>query len=204
MTIGATHFFPIALAGTGSHTVSASGAVSVTTVKASSGGFVGLGPSITSPTNELVRRYRGIEIAIASDAADNATGSLRVYRAVQIGGKDEYDQKTEYALHLMGTLAFTIGSGVGIAATSVPTTIGASLRFADTFAWTPATKASSPNGISDYVTAGYGSSVSAQEWSPVDNTVAMLLIPDVGNGDIYLDLNQTAGANTKVLVRGTT
>lgn len=198
--IQSTHFFPVSITGTGAHTISTQGRQLNSTVKAVGKGFVSMGAATLNGSNDTARRFRGIEFAVASDAADGATGTIRVYRVANTGGEENTVKLgDEWDCQFIGSVAYTIGTQTGLDGGDeiVPT----DMRLADTMVWTDGTTATTPKGIADYVSAAFSGGVSGQAYSPADNTTALCCIPDVGNGDIYFDLNATAAAQVKILTR---
>jgi len=198
-SLAATHQYVLSktIAATSTYTLSANGRVSLATLEA--GTYIPMGALATNAANEGGLRYRGVEIELASSAADNATGSMRVYLFTPSSADRETGARpTDGTAILLGTCAYTVGSGTGIASS---TTVTNSYRMIDTMAWTAATTATTPKGISTQVDAVYGANVSAQAYSPADNTVARLFIPDTGNCDVFLDFSDTAAVVVKSLVR---
>lgn len=195
MTIRATHQFPIDLAGSGDYAFDA--AAPRTQYEDVDGKIVKLGASTVNSGNGDSPRYRGIEVQIASNAANNATGSLRVYLARNGGLTPEQSGAgKDYDMLLLGTLAYTIGATVGLDdAGTVPTTY----RLADTFSWTAATTGTDPLGAADYVSTGFASSQTPTVYSPANGMAACLLIPDAANRDVVFDTNVASGTTVRVI-----
>lgn len=202
--IQATHFFPVAITGTGAHTISTQGRQLNSTIKAAGKGFVSMGAATLNGSNDNARRFRGIEFAVASDAADGATGTIRVYRVVDnSSAEDTTKLGADWDLQYIGKADYTIGTQVGLGGDTggLESVVATDWRFADTITWTDGTTATTPKGIADYISAAFSGGVSGQAYSPADNTTALCCIPDVGNGDIYFDLNATAAAQVKIITR---
>lgn len=199
-----THFFPKTIAATGSYAVASPGRKLVTTIKADSGArFVSMGPAATNASNLSARRFRGVEFCVASDAADNTTGTIRVYRVVHSTEPDESSKAgADYDFQLIGTLSYTIGSQLGLGGTQEAASIVPDdCRMADTMVWENATVATTPKGIADYIASQFSSGASNDVYSPADNTTALCNLPDVGNGDLYFDVNAANGVRVIVVVR---
>lgn len=203
--IGSTHFFPKTITATGAYAISAQGRQLNSTIKANGGvRFVSMGATTLNGSNDQSRRFRGVEIAVASDAADGATGTIRVYRAMNNSSPDDTTKLgADWDLQLIGTLSYTIGTQVGLGGDTggLESVVPSGYRIADTMTWADANTLSSPKGIAEYIAAGFSGGVVPVAYSPADNTTALCLIPDVGNGDLYFDVNATNGAFVTILVR---
>lgn len=199
MTLAATHQFVLSktIAATATYTLSANGRVALSTIEG--GMYIPMGALATINSNEHSPRFRGLELEIASSAAANQTGACKVWLFTPSGADREIASKpTDGTVILLGTLSYTIGAATGIASSPSVTD---SFRFADTMAWVAATDGTSPKGISSQIDAVYGASVPADEYSPADDTIARLFVPDVGNCDVFLDWSDTSGVTVKACVR---
>lgn len=158
------------------------------------GTLIRLGPgTVPSTGNVDPETYRGAEIRIVG-GTNNGTGTVRVYRVVHGNGSRDGNGKQDAALDLIGSLAYTIGAGLGDAQGGA---VQGGEPIADTMVWTPATVATTPRGIAAFIDAVYGGGVTAQAYSPANDTSAILFIPDAGTGDLFLDFadaNGTVGA----------
>lgn len=129
-------------------------------------------------------RSRGCELTFFGAGADNATGNYRVWQVKRgragfatLGGND-------LELAFLGGGTFTLSTAVGAAAA---TTVLSTERIADTVTWTQGTASTSPKGMGDALEAVYGSPAAAA-YSPADNTPGRLFVPELGNGDLLIEL----------------
>lgn len=190
MTIRSTHQFPITIESGADYTLDA------TTPRFAKGDIDGklvkLGPVTVSSGNDQIARYRGIEIQVASDVANDSTGAIRVFLARNAApSQDSPAIGGTYDLLLMGTLTFTSG------ATNAPAddeVLLSKYQIADEFVWTPATTATDPQGASDLIENAFAGGVSPVVYSPGNGLAATLVIPDTGNRDVVFDVSAGDGA----------
>lgn len=193
MTLRRTHEFRVARSHTGIGYVVSGVRIPMLTLEGY-GTLVRMGPGLqVDNAGQDDRQFRGIEVRVAGAEADNATGALRLYRVTPYAASRATGSKGDAAVELIGTLAFTFGTGAGAATDGTTDQIGTSTKFADTFVWTPATTATTPKGVSDFVFGLYAGGASAQVYSPADNTCAVLGLPDIGGGDLFVDIEDAAG-----------
>ena len=121
-------------------------------------------------------KARGMQIFFAGTASDNATCTFRIWTLRQMG-KGSVSQD-EMIREYWGSAAVTMGG----LTTSIGTVVPSTDRFADTIVWTLATDATSPTGPAKAIETAFGSAGTAA-YSPANDTLAVLYIPDFGNAD---------------------
>ena len=145
------------------------------------------------------KKARGVRLLFFATSANNTTGSCRVW--VVHKGKSAETPADFLEVQYLGSAALTMGTTTGISTTSMVTS---SERFADTIVWTVSNAGTSPSGPGADLEAAFGSSGS-RAYSPADNTIAALYLPDVGNADAlvfeFINTN-TTGLNALVEVIG--
>lgn len=152
-------------------------------------------------------RKRGVEITFFGVGAENATVTYRVWRV-----KYGFNPYTAYGIKpsdidfdLICTGTATLGTCVLTADETVTEAEGyavasESTLIADTITVTLATTSTSPKGISALLgTTGYGAP-DPSVYSPANNTPAKLLIPDMGGGDLYLEIYVGTATSCNALV----
>lgn len=142
---------------------------------------------------------RGGKAVFYGDAANNTTHEYRVWLAFLIEGMSESDACYILKLHTSGT--FTLGTKTGVSDRNAVKTTD---RFADTLgAPSLATAASSPVGIGSKVVTAFGGVVPDVD-TPADDTVAMLLLPELGNPHaVIFDLKAASGGINALFIRET-
>lgn len=128
-------------------------------------------------------RYRGLNAIFFGTDQANETGSARLWWLKHIrnpSGKLQNDDTL--IMHLFGSVAITLGAETGIADGQI---VDDNYLFADTLVWTLATTSTSPKGIGGVIEAAV-ESPGAAVYSPANDGVAELAIPDLGNPDFIL------------------
>lgn len=129
-------------------------------------------------------RQRGCEVTFVGVGADNATGSYRIWQVKRGRASGTSSQANDMELAYLGAGTFTLSSSVGAASA---TTVLSTERVADTVTFTQATASTTPKGIGDVLENVFGSPAAAA-YSPADNTPGRLWVPEIGNGDLYVEL----------------
>jgi hypothetical protein len=140
---------------------------------------------------DAMPRWRTLELWAAANA-DNATGTL----SVSISGG--HQKSGRRIIDRIGSLAFTAGStsvnDVSADVASTPLTFITGEFIADTMVWTE-----DANGVYANIRAVTNSPI-AQIYSPANNRIAEITLPDLGNSDViiepWLDSGQTATSIT--------
>lgn len=145
-------------------------------------------------------RKRGAEIVFIGTGAADSTASYRVLAANVVaasrvhGGQDNGDR----VLSLVAFGGFTLGTQAGAAGSVVL----AAERFADTVTVTAASASTTPKGAGAARTAAFGG-LDPSAYSPADNTVARLFIPELGAADeLVVEVFAPSAGNVGALVRG--
>ena len=194
MTLQRTHQFGV------TRTAGTTGYL-VTTTKVSVVNFAGAstiiktGSATDAGGSASLHSFRGCELEIFSTGANNSTGNARIYRVTYASPSRYTDSATVASFDLLGTIAYTVGTLAPL--TGDAATAG---TYADTFAYTAATNATTPKGIGDLVDSVYANSISPVAYSPANDTIAMLFLPDFANGDLFIDFDTAAGLTTGAVV----
>jgi len=136
-------------------------------------------------------RWRMLELWAAANT-DNATGTLSVSVA---GGHQKSGRRI---IDRLGSLSFTAGSttvnDVSADVAPVPLTFVTGEFIADTMVWTE-----DANGVYANIRAAVNGPL-PQVYSPTNNRIAEIALPDIGNADViiepWLDSGQTATSIT--------
>lgn len=152
-------------------------------------------------------RQRGVEIVFFGAGADNTTVNYRVWRLKR--GYNPYSsvfrtQPGDEMYDLVCTGTATLSAAQLTEDESVDDeddqAIGRNYRIADTITVTLATTSTTPKGISASLgTTGYGAP-DPTAYSPANDTPAFLLIPDMGGGDLYLEIYVGTATSCNALV----
>lgn len=151
-------------------------------------------------------RRRGVEVTFFGVGADNATINYRAWRVKH--GFNPYSayfssQPSEYDFDLICTGVATLGNvGVGndeLDSLDAYFAIPVDNKIADTVTCVLATTGTTPKGISGILSAQYGAPDPAA-FSPANNTPGKLIIPDMGGGDLYLEIYVDTATSCNALV----
>lgn len=145
-------------------------------------------------------RKRGAEIVFFGTGAADATGSYRVLaaNALALGPGNTKDAPGDVLLSLVAFGGFTLGTQAGAAGSVVL----AAERFADTVTVTATSASTTPKGAGAARTAAFGG-LDPSAYSPADNTVARLFIPELGAADeLVVEVFAPSAGTAGALVRG--
>lgn len=135
-------------------------------------------------------RWRGLELIFFGSATQNLTADYKLW---VWQSQDGSVIPGSYGLFIpFGSGTITLGNTAGPAATGVITT---SDLIADTLTWTLSTSSTTIRGLGDTIETAY-SSGGATAYSPANDEVAVLIIPDLGGVDAWLLEFDRTGANT--------
>ena len=129
-------------------------------------------------------RLRGVEISFMGVGVDNDAGGFTIHQVKR--GRVGEENPDDFELVPIYTGTFTLSTLMGAGSCA-----GTTERIADTITLAACTAATTPKGIGDVIESLYGPAA-AVVYSPANNTPARLFIPDVGNGDILIELYRTA------------
>lgn len=133
-----------------------------------SGALIGMG--------EPERRLRSLEILpLGTDAADE-TYSYRLWRY-----KFDAGSRTSGVLDLLCTGTVTLGTATGLTGDGL---VATGELFADTVTVAEATTGTTPAGIGATLAASLSADFAA--YSPANNTIARILVPDVADADLIV------------------
>lgn len=127
--------------------------------------------------------------------ADNATFSVRIFGLLRCEtASGDLDEDT-YILIYLGTAACTLSTVVGDSSGEALTSTD---RVVDTITWTKASEATSPKGPTTDIEASFSEGTSA-EYSPADNTPAILYVPALGRiTGLVMDYAVNGGSATSM------
>lgn len=131
---------------------------------------------------------RGWKMHFVGNGSDNDAYSARLWGVDFLVSEEGgvRTTSTDYVCTLFGTAAVVLGTSVGV---GVPS---GSFRYADTVVWTAATAGT--NAESAY---GLGTTTA---YSPADNTVGCLFVPNFPFHGLIIDFDQTTGTPTMNVV----
>lgn len=140
--------------------------------------------------------FRALRAAFFGTAADNTVHNWRAYGAWMVDGRTVDD--ITYWVGCLAYGTFTLGSAVGLDdGGAVKTTE----RLADTITASAAVAGGAPAGPGDFFTQ-YMNGAGVKVYSPIDNTMALLGLCDLGNpAYILMDLQAASGTINALLAR---
>jgi len=187
MTLRRTHEFKVARDHAGTTYVVTAPRVSMATL-IGYGTLVRMGPGLqTDNPSQDDRQWRGLELRVASpSAADEEAGAIRVYRVTPYADERAKGSLGDAAVELIGTLTYTYGTTTGSDAAEADR-IDSGKQLAVTMSWDSAGAGTSPVGIADFIAGVYSGGVYPSTYSPGNGACAVLAIPDVGSGDVFID-----------------
>lgn len=147
-------------------------------------------------------RRRGCELKAIGTGADNSTLEMRLWQVKWATPDLATDSPTDLELALLGTLAATLSTSVGAAASGV--SVLSTERLADTYTWTPANASTTPRGISDLLMAGYGGGLSLDATPDMANAPGRAFLWDAGCGDLLVEIKCGTATSGNVILEATT
>lgn len=144
----------------------------------------------------LLNGYAGAWITFLGDA-NNATYDYRLWQVMgsygsgkKLPGADPFSDLDGIELSCVGYGAVTLGT-----ATTAGAVLGTTYKVADTVTFTAATSATTPPGFMSQLATTYGQPTPAA-YSPADNTVAKLFVPNFSQGALGFVLEFDLGTAT--------
>lgn len=142
----------------------------------------GAGSSETEP-------WRGGRVMFYGTAADNTLHDYRVYGSWMLESPDPDNPQWLLVCLCYGQFRLSAAVGTGTAKTAIL----AAERIADEISATKAALGTSPVGIGAAITTSFGGA-DPTIYSPLNDTPAMLLIPEMGNPQrLFVDLKAASG-----------
>lgn len=136
-------------------------------------------------------RRRGLRVVFFGPGDNNDTFTYRVWVLRGVSARGAPGQPGAFLMRLLGAGSCTLGTSVGVASGEVLDTE----RFVDTLTYTPTTTGTSPTGPGTSIETAFSPSV---VYSPADNTIAELILPDLGNEGYYvIEFNNASDANCR-------
>lgn len=139
-------------------------------------------------------RARGLRIIFFGTGDANDAMGFKLWIARDMAPRGPNQSPTSLMLELYGYGTATLGTQTGLNDDTEVTSVE---LFADTIAWTVAGSATATKGVGDMIETAYGALSSA--YSPADNTVASLCVPDLGNAGYWiLEFDRGGDANLRM------
>jgi len=146
-------------------------------------------PSQFVASSSETEPWRGGRVLFFGTAADNTLHDYRVYGSWQLDSPDPDNPQWLLVCLCYGQFRLSAALGTGTSRTAIL----ASERIADEISVTKTALGTSPVGIGAAVVTTFGG-VDPNAYSPLNDTPAVLLVPEMGNPQrIFVDLKAASG-----------
>lgn len=145
-------------------------------------------------------RKRGLELRAIGVGSDNQSVKFRVHQLKRGTTRNAKTETADFVLSPVLEIAATLSTVVG---PTGGTLLLSTERMADTLVPTILNDGASPKGVHDYIKSVYISG-DAVVYSPANNTPGVCGLPDLGNGDAFIEPIVVTATSANVIVEATT